>query len=250
LKSPTSNSNSHLRQLLESGAQRLSISLSADQLAAVEFYLSLLSEYNQHTNLVSNAEPDVVVREHVIDALTLVPQVGQCRKLVDIGSGAGFPGLILSIACANLQVHLIDSIGKKTKFLTQVAQRLGLQDRVVVHTARAEELAHEKSLRGSFDAATARAVGKLDLLCELALPFLQVGGVLLAQKSRQQAELELPAAQPALQLLGGEHRASEAPNMEATGRDLLVVTIAKVRATPDKYPRHGSQLKRPLSAGE
>lgn len=235
---------------MESAAQRLGINISEDQLALMEHLLRQLQTYNEHTNLVSKADPQTVVREHVIDAMTLVPLIMQRKKeparLIDIGSGAGFPGLILAILVPNLQTHLVDSVGKKTRFLSEAQDALCLQDRVVVHTGRAEELAHQADLRHSFDFATARAVGTLDLVAELCLPFLKKGGWLLAQKSRRQAQEEMGGAEGTMRILGGKPPALESADTQATGRDLVIVAVEKSQPTPPRYPRHGSQLKRPL----
>lgn len=234
------------------GAKGLGIEVSDDQVELIDRLLSQLQEYSQHTNLVAKAQPEIVVRDHIIDSLTLVPiikaraQGGQ--RLIDIGSGAGFPGLLLAIMLPQVQIHLLDSTAKKTKFLSQAAAALAVSDRVQVHTARAEELSHDGKFRAQFDFSTARAVGKLDLVAELCLPFLKVGGCLLAQKSREQAGLEQPQAQDALSVLGGRIAAVEAPNMEATQRDVVIVIVEKTAATPSQYPRAGGALKKPIAA--
>lgn len=215
-------------------------------------FLDQLRLYNEHTNLVSNADPAIVVRDHVLDSLSLVPIIrkfGGNEKqmaLVDIGSGAGFPAIVLAIAIDDLQVLLIDSVGKKTRFLKEAAQALGLQDRVDVVTARAEELPRDESFRESFNFATARAVGKLDLVCELTLPFLRRNGYLLAQKSKAQADEELKAATHAISKLGGEVVSTEVLNRDVLQKDFVVTCIRKVNPTPAMFPRPTAQLKQPI----
>lgn len=212
----------------------------------------MLKAYNEHTNLVSNADEMVVLHDHILDALALISVIEsvsaglQKRALVDIGSGAGFPALILALVFEDLSVLLIESVGKKTRFLSETAQALGLTDRVEVRTARAEDLAHQKQYRENFTLATARAVGKLDLVAELTIPFLSVGGYLLAQKSKQQMEGELEPGRQALSKLGGQIEAVQDLDATVLKRDLVVVKAKKIRATESKYPRATAQLKRPL----
>jgi 16S rRNA (guanine527-N7)-methyltransferase len=208
-----------------------------------------LQTYNEHTNLVSNADADVVIRNHILDALSLVrliPNASSPKRLVDIGSGAGFPAMILALVLENLSVVLIDSVGKKTRFLLEAASALGVSDRVQVENARAEEMAREREYRERFDLATARAVGKLDLVVELTLPFLKLGGLLLAQKSKAQLSDELEDGRHAASLLGGTIKSLDQLDAEVLGRELVVVCVDKQKPTPPKFPRPTSQLKKPL----
>ncbi|HEY9712755.1 MAG TPA: 16S rRNA (guanine(527)-N(7))-methyltransferase RsmG, partial [Chroococcales cyanobacterium] len=175
--------------ILETGAAQLGLKLNADQLARLKRYIEDLADYNKVTNLVSKATPKILVEEHILDSLTLVPAVqaffagpagAHClaepasattqpekqehqRSLIDIGSGAGFPGLILAIALPDLFTTLVDSIEKKTRFLIREAHKLDLKN-VEVWTDRVEEIAHHPQCRGSFDLATGRAVGALDMV--------------------------------------------------------------------------------------
>lgn len=240
-----------IKEQLIDGGRRLGVEVLPDQVKTIELLLAHLAEYNQHTNLVAKADPQTVVRDHVMDAFSLLPILEKFlprpQRLIDIGSGAGFPGLILAVMLPWATMHLLDSVAKKTRFLSAEVEALGLSDRVAVHTARAEELAHDGKLRGKFQVATARAVGSLELVAELCLPFLEAGGYLLAQKSRRQAGDELKAAAKSIELLGGKAAEIMTPNVEATERDLVVVVVEKVKATPAKYPRKGGQLKRPLT---
>lgn len=198
---------------------------------------------------MSKADADVVIRDHIVDALSLIflfPEGDEAVSLADIGSGAGFPGMALAIAVPNLSVLMIDSIGKKTKFLSEAASELGLNDRVVVETGRAEDFARDRKYRDKFDLATARAVGPLDLVVELALPFLKVGGSLLAQKSHAQLAEELESGRKAALLLGGKIGCVEKLNREVLGREVVVVCVEKDKKTPSHFPRPTPQLKKPL----
>ena len=217
-------------------------------------FLTELEAYNRHTNLVSKGDPDTVMRQHVIDSLSLAPVISRFSpadssdlRLLDVGTGAGFPALILALVRKDLSVDLIESVGKKTKFLAQTINTLGLADRVNVHNVRAEDLAHDPKFRGQYDFATARAVAKIDLVCELTVPFLKNSGHLLAQKSRQQADEELHSAASAMELLGCKVSAITAPDAVALAKDLVVVVIKKTKPTPARYPRPSAQLKKTLT---
>lgn len=239
---------------LKDRAQQLSVELSDNQLSMISSFLKELSVYNEHTNLVGNADPVVVVRDHVLDSLSLVQLINQMRpagrdsiSLVDIGSGAGFPGIILSIVVPDLAVLLTDSVGKKTRFLAETAKILGLDDRVRVENARAEDLSRTKEYRERFDFATARAVGKLELVAELALPFIRNGGFLLAQKSRNQLPDELAQGELAIQEIGGQIVETRLLDKEVLQKDFVVVCVKKTKQTPRQYPRATSELKRPIN---
>jgi 16S rRNA (guanine527-N7)-methyltransferase len=234
---------------LREEAARLSVEVTDAQAGAIEKYLQEVQKYNEHTNLVAKADSDVLVRDHVMDALSLVPilrKLGTDGPLVDIGSGAGFPAMVLAIMFDEMPVLLIDSVGKKTRFLEEAASALGLAKRVEVLNARAEEKSHDAKFRESFALATARAVGKLDLVAELTIPFLAKDGWLLAQKSQSQLEEELEPGRKAAFLLGAEVKEIEKLDSEVLGRDLVVVCAQKQKPTPRRFPRPTAQLKRPL----
>lgn len=242
---------------LVAAAKYLGLEISDGAIALIRRYLRILQAYNQHTNLVAKAAPDVVIRDHVLDALTLVPLLDakmtligmekrQSPSLVDIGSGAGFPALILAMIMPALHVTCIDSIGKKTRFLEMAIEELQLTERVSVINARAEEIAHDRSMREHFDFATARAVGSLALVAELALPLVRRGGFLFAQKSREQIKVEMPSAEKALAAFGGQVLAVTDVDKNVVDRDLCILLIEKRQPTPAQYPRPTAQLKKPL----
>ncbi len=245
MSEPTSQLEQALAHL--SAAPEAGIALSAGQVDALVVYLRELEAYNRHTNLVARADPPLVAREHILDSLSLVPVLAELgaggSHLVDIGSGAGFPGLVLAVALPDLQVCLIESIAKKARFLEQVVAALGLAPRVSVLNCRAEEAARGRRLRGSFGFATARAVGPLDLVCELALPLLKKGGWLLAQKSQAQAPEEQRRAGQALAVLGGELRRTVVAALPP-GKDRVVMLIVRDGDCPDRFPRSPAQIKR------
>jgi len=176
------------------------------------------------------------------DALVLLDHLGDAKRLVDVGSGGGLPGLPLKIARPELAVTLVEADSGKAAFLVQACARLGLID-VEVVGRRAEEVGHDARYRESFDVAVARALAPLPVLVELCLPLVRMGGNLLAQKTDKE---EVPAAQRAIELLGGALQSvSPAPSTaRATG---TIVVIAKVGPTPSRYPRRsGVPARKPL----
>lgn len=195
---------------LSRDASGLGVLLTGDQIAALRRYLELLTEWNQRFNLTAIQRPDEILVKHFLDSLTpaLVLDLTRRHSLVDVGTGAGFPGLVLKIAYPHLQLTLLDAVQKRLNFLDRVAAELGLQDVQTVH-ARAEEAASAQPLgadaprlREKFDVVTSRAVARLNVLAEWTVPFARVGGVVLALKGPEMVE-EAAEAERALRLLGG-----------------------------------------------
>ena len=188
--------------------------------------------------LVSDQDPGLVE-----DCLVLLPHLGGARTLIDIGSGGGLPGLPLKLARPDLQVTLLEANHRKTAFLTSTAGRLGLTGLEVV-TARAEEAGKDPRFREGFEVATARALASMPTLVELCLPFLAVGGHLIAMKT--DADAEVAAALPAIELLGGRLLEIVPAASKARARGQLVIVL-KVGSTPSEYPRRpGVPARRPL----
>ncbi len=234
-------------------SQLLGVELNNNQIDLLKQFSFELQTYNEHTNLVGNAEINILVKEHILDALSLVPLINKyvgtkktnAINLIDIGSGAGFPGIVLAIMFNNINLNLIDSISKKTLFLNQVKNICSL-DNIKIYNKRAETLAHESIMRNSFDIATARAVGKLRLISELALPFLAIGGIFLVQKSTAQLEIELNNAKEHIKALGGEFKEIISLNKETISKDHQIMIIEKVKATPAQFPRSMTKIKQEL----
>lgn len=230
-------------------AEALGLTLDHRQLQQFEEYYRLLIAANQRVNLTSVTGCEEVQRRHFGESLAVAAalyqagtlQPGQAARTIDLGAGAGFPGLPIKIAHPSLQLTLLESAAKKTRFLEEVVERLALAD-VVVVTGRAESVAHESAHREAYDLALARAVAPLPVLVELALPFLRLGGVLAAPKGSRAAQ-EVAAAAAALRACGGRlysaERLPESP--------LTLVLVEKVAPTPSTYPRRpGIPAKRPL----
>lgn len=225
------------------------MSLTKEMLDSFEIYLDALQNYNQKVNLVADAQPEIVAKRHVLDCLALVdvlnsPQQGIADgTLIDIGSGAGFPGLVLAIACPHLSVVLLESTGKKTRFLESAVERLKLSDRVEVITGRAEDCARTVR-RASYDLATSRALGHLAMVAELSMPLLKKGGRLLCQKSRAQVSAEIAALQKFLKPLGAEEPEVIVPAIQVGESEHVIVSIEKRSPTHDKYPRLWAEIIR------
>ena len=224
-------------QLLAATCAAWGMPLSERQLAAFRLYADELAAWNAHTNLTAITDREGVYVRHFLDSLALVPFLGEAPdSLVDLGTGAGLPGLPLKLLWPELAVTLVDSVGKKTAFLAHLVARLGL-DGVRVVTARAEELGRDPRERECYAVAVARAVADLRVLAEYGLPLLRVGGRLLAPKGAS-AHDEAAAAGRALSLLGGEVAGIE--RVELPGLDpRALVVISKVAPTDWRYPRPG-----------
>lgn len=234
-----------LDTLLLDTAAAWGLPLTADQCALFSIYATELQRWNEHTNLTAITDRDAIYRRHFLDALALARFWGAPPgRMIDIGSGAGFPGVPLAIVYPTIQLTLVDSVGKKTAFLSHLIGRLRLSGAQVL-TARAEELGHLSEHRESHDLVTARAVADLRVLAEYALPLLRVGGRLLAPKGPG-AYAEAEAAAHAVSLLGGELLGVEP--IELPGLEPRTVVVIQKRAPTDRrYPRPvGVPARKPL----
>lgn len=221
-------------------AQKLNIDLDSSMLAKFDTYFHFLVEYNEHVNLTALTQEDDVYVKHFLDSLTISSLLhDQDISLCDVGSGAGFPSIPLAITNNKIKVTIIDALNKRIVFLNELIAKLGL-DNVYAYHARAEEYAINN--RETFDVVTARAVAKLNLLCELCLPLTKVGGYFIAMKSSN-ANDELKEALRAISTLGGivEKRVKLSLPYEAGEREIIV--IKKIKASPLKYPRSFSLIK-------
>ena len=228
-------------------AAALGASLSADQVAQFAAYEALLLEWNERIALTAIREPRQLRVRHFLDALSCAAATGRLdgQSLIDIGSGAGLPGLPLKILYPGLRLTLVDSVAKKARFLEMVAAELGLGE-VTVIAERAEVLGQQPAHREGYDWATARAVAELRVLAELLLPLCRVGGRALAQKGDSAAE-ELAAAGPAISVLGGGASQLTPVRLPETEATHYLVVIDKAAPTDARYPRRaGMPAKRPL----
>mgnify|MGYP002622490121 CR=1 FL=1 len=217
---------------------RLSITLSADQLTQLDVYLTHLLETNKTMNLTAIREVDAAWRRLIIDSLTAVPMLDDVptgSKMIDVGSGGGLPGIPLAIARPDLHVTLLETTGKKAKFLESCVKIVGLKNVTVVQ-ARAETAGQDPAHRQKYDAAICRAVGPMRELLECCLPLVKLGGVVLAMKGPK-AEDELDESGDALMALGGGEIQVIEAYPEEFKIDTVIVRITKEHATPKAYPR-------------
>ena len=239
-----------MKQMISAGLEELGLTgcVPKDAPAQLTQYGRMLLEKNQVMNLTAIREPEGVTRLHFLDCATLLKYCDfQGKTLIDVGTGAGFPGMVLKILVPSLEVTLLDSLNKRLDWLTEVCEDLDGVDRITTVHGRAEEFALEKEgLRDSFDFATARAVADLRVLCELCLPFVKVGGHFLAMKSTG-SDQELDSAAHAIKALGGRVSSVEDYAIPGTEISHRLILIEKQASTPPNYPRRWAKIqKEPL----
>jgi 16S rRNA (guanine527-N7)-methyltransferase len=234
------------REDLAKRALEMGITLSVHQLEQFELFAKILDEWNHKINLTAVPVTSFVER-HFLDSLTLatIPEWTGTGNLIDIGTGAGFPGIPLKIAFPDLQMTLVESLNKKCLFLEAAINALGLND-VSIVVERAEIAAHNEKLRGSFSFVTARAVADLGVLCELLIPFAQIGAIIAPLKS-QNIEDEIARAQAAAPQCGGELLRIEECQIPQSERRISIPVIKKVEKSEERFPRNYSAIqKKPL----
>lgn len=234
-----------LTEILKPALSEYAVPLSETQLSQLERYAALLREWNEKMNLTAITDDEGIALKHFLDCLAFLRQVEvpEGARIADVGTGAGFPGIVLKIARPDLDLVLIDSLQKRLTFLATVLRELGLSA-ALIH-ARAEDAGHDQALRESFDLVTARAVANLSVLSEYCLPLCKVGGVFAPMKTAE-VENEVKESETAFSILGGtveSIRHYELP--VAGGRG--IVTVRKIKPTPTKYPRQRVKLtEKPL----
>lgn len=237
-----------MREILNAGLAELGLTPPPGAVEALEQYAALLIARNQVMNLTAITQPEAVARLHFLDSAALLARGAEGaawwrgKRIIDVGTGAGFPGLVLKLLEPSLSLTLLDSLGKRVTWLEEVCAALGVDGVRCLH-ARAEEQALEPGFRDSFDAAVSRAVAPLPLLCELCLPYVRVGGVFLAMKSVDSAG-ETQAARQAVRRLGGE--LLEPVDYAIPGTDVVhrLVPVGKTAPTPGGYPRKWAKMKK------
>jgi 16S rRNA (guanine527-N7)-methyltransferase len=236
--------NTNQQNLLQTTAANWGIILNETQLQQFDSYLTQLQLANEQHNLTAIEDTDAIIERHFLDSIRCARSWGKPpERCADIGSGAGFPGLVLKLVHPAMQLTLIESVQKKAAFLKQLVEQLGL-NAVQVIAERAEVLGHVPAHRESYDLVTARAVAELRVLVEYCLPLVRIGGRMLAPKGPQAAE-EVAAAEIAIQQLGGRLHAIETVDLPT--RQSYLVVIEKISPTPAGYPRRaGIPTKRPL----
>ncbi|MFZ7104852.1 MAG: 16S rRNA (guanine(527)-N(7))-methyltransferase RsmG [Peptococcaceae bacterium] len=231
------------------GAGKIGIELDSAKIEKFMLYYNELVDWNNRINLTAITDVDDVQIRHFLDSLTIIPVIKDkiaagCR-LIDIGSGAGFPGIPLKIAVPEIKMSLLEATAKKVLFLEHIVKETGLND-VEIINGRAEEAAQKPEYREQFDVAVSRAVADLAVLSELTLPFCKVGGCVIAQK-KGDVQLEIEQSLKAVEILGGSLSKVEKVDIAGLDDGRCLVVIDKVKPTPEKYPRRpGMPEKRPL----
>ncbi len=223
--------------LLRTGASGLGVELSEAQLAQFDRFARMLVDANRKFNLTRITEPEAMVTSHFLDSLICLwaQEVGVGARVIDLGTGAGFPGIPIKIARPDLRLTLIDGTHKKIAFVSQAIRQLDLEETEAVH-GRAEDLAHEKTYREQYDIAYARALADMTTLIELCLPFVSLAGRVVAAKGPR-ADDEIDAARPVVARLGGVVEKIVRTHIPGTDIARTIPVILKTKRTPERYPR-------------
>lgn len=233
------------KELLRSLAfEKIGLQLSDEQVEQFAIYANLLVEWNEKVNLTSITNSEEIVLKHFVDSLSLVPLI-QGNRLADIGTGAGFPGIPIKIFLPQVKVYLVDSLAKRLEFLKVVIQELKLVEVETIHS-RAEDFARDSLFRESFDCVTSRAVARLPVLLEYAVPLLKKEGLFLAAKGSQTDE-EVKESTKALQVLGAEVKKIMRFKLGEEAEHRAIIVVKKIAQTPKAYPRKaGTPAKKPI----
>ena len=225
--------------------KEIDIVFTEEQLQKFYQYMNLLIEWNKKINLTAIVEPKEIILKHFIDSLTIIKYIEANKSVIDIGTGAGFPGIPVKIMREDLDITLLDSLNKRIHFLDEVIQQLKLKNIITVH-ARIEEYAKNKQYRETFDVATSRAVANLTTLSEYMLPMVTLKGMAICMKGSEISE-EISKSKNSIKLLGGEIDKIEEFILPKSDNRRNLILIKKERQTPSKYPRKpGTPSKEPL----
>ena len=229
---------------LEIVAKQIEINLTKEQIEKFYNYMNLLLEWNEKINLTAIIEPREIILKHFVDSLTIAKYIKDDEKMIDVGTGAGFPGIPLSIVKENIDIVLLDSLNKRINFLEEVKENLKLEKIITIH-GRAEEFGKNKKERETYDIATSRAVAPLNILLEYLLPLVKVGGKAICMKGSNIEEIE--NAKNALEILGGQIEKIEEITLPNSDIKRNIIIVKKVKNTPSKYPRKpGTPSKEPI----
>lgn len=208
-------------------------------------YMDLLLEWNEKINLTAITDKDEIILKHFIDSLTIEKYIKDNDKVIDLGTGAGFPGIPLKIKNESIDITLVDSLNKRVNFLNEVIKELNLKNITAIHS-RIEDLAHDKNYREKYDVVTSRAVANMSTLVEYMLPFAKIGGICICMKGPNVDE-ELENAKGAIKKLGGKIEKVESLTLPDSDIERNIVIIKKISQTDKKYPRKaGTPSKDPL----
>lgn len=227
--------------------EQLNISYDEEIIEKYKKYMERIIEWNEKVNLTSIIDTDQFIVKHYIDSIMCVPckEFQNAEKIIDVGTGGGFPGIPLALAAPDKEFVLMDSLNKRIKIINILCAEIGIDNVTAIH-ARAEELARNKAHRESYDLCVSRAVANLSTLSEYCLPFIKKGGYFLSYKGPDSKQ-EIRDARNAINILGGKIQREEKAAMESFQLEHKIVYIEKIRETPAKYPRKaGTPSKEPL----
>lgn len=208
-------------------------------------YMNLLVEWNKKINLTAITEEKDIILKHFVDSLTVLKYIKENKSIVDVGTGAGFPGIPLAIMNDSLKITLVDSLNKRINFLNEVCSKIKLKNTKAIHS-RAEEFGQDNNYRESYDIAISRAVSNLTVLAEYLLPLVKVGGKIICMKGPD-IEEELKQAKSAIDILGGKFERCDNFCLPKSDISRNIIIIKKIKETPKKYPRKaGTPVKTPL----
>lgn len=232
-----------MTDVLKKNCDEYEIEITETRLGQFEAYSRLLVEWNKKMNLTSITDEEGIAVKHFLDSVLMIKYADISGKVIDIGTGAGFPGVPLKIMRPDIELTLLDSLNKRLIFLDEVCRELGIKAELI--HSRAEDGARQEAMREKYDIAVSRAVAGLPALCEYCLPYVRVGGSFISMKGPD-APAEIEAAQNAMKLLGGRLDRCEEFTLPDSSRRALVI-IKKHNKTSDKYPRRGTKInKSPL----
>ncbi len=224
---------------------KMNISLLKEQYEQFYAYMELLIEWNEKMNLTAITDPKEIILKHFVDSLTIAKYVEEGKSIIDMGTGAGFPGIPIKIYRKDVKVVLADSLNKRIKFLDEVIDKLKLENVETIH-CRAEELGKNKQYREKFDYATSRAVANLSTLSEYLMPFVKLNGKCIFMKTIE-VEEELEKAKKAIKTLGGKIEKVDKFEIPESDLGRSIIIVKKEKITPSKFPRKpGTPAKEPL----
>ena len=232
-------------EIMKHYLKELNIELSSEQIKQFYEYMNLLIKWNTVMNITSITDPNEIIIKHFVDSLTVLNKVEKTCSIIDVGTGAGFPGIPIKIVYPNTQITLLDSLNKRINFLNEVINKLKLKNIVAIH-GRAEDFGNDVKHREKYDIAVARAVASLNILSEYLMPFVKLGGKCLCMKGPDIKEEELKSKN-AVSILGGEEIKRYEFSLPYTDIKRTIIEINKAKCTPKEYPRKaGIPSKNPL----
>lgn len=236
--------NSEFKNKITDLSKKINIDLTEKQIQDFYNYMNLLLEWNEKVNLTAITEMDDVILKHFIDSITILKYLKENESIIDVGTGAGFPGIPLNIARNDIKITLLDSLNKRVVFLEDVINKLELKNINAIHS-RVEEYAKNKNYRESYDIATSRAVAPLNVLLEYLLPLVKINGICICMKGPNKEEIDL--ANNALKTLGGKIEQIDEILLPDSDIKRNIIIVRKINKTPEKYPRKaGMPSKEPL----